>query len=118
LIGGICWIGDVPALRIAMVGVPPLLADLVQHGLASRTAGVAVTEIADLQRAAARLRDAGADVVVLGPAAPPEDAMLIRRILPDAQVLTVSSDLARLVDLDTGADVTFTPDALFEYLRR
>jgi len=108
----------VPAFRIAMVEVPPLLADLIRHGLAIRTAGVAVSEIADLQNAATRLRDAGADVVVLGPAASPDDAMLIRRILPGAQVLTVSPDLSRLVDLDTGNAVPFTPDALAEYVRR
>ena len=95
-----------------------MLAGLIRRGLASRIADVAVSEIADLQHAAARLRDAGADVVVLGPAAPPADAMLIRRIVPGAQVLTVSSDLARLVDLDTGAGVAFTSDALAEYMRR
>jgi hypothetical protein len=95
MIGGACRIGDVPALRIALVGVPLLLADLIRHGLASRIADVAIAEIADLQNAAARLRDAGADVVVLGPAAPPQDAILIRRILPGAQVLTVSPDFAR-----------------------
>jgi hypothetical protein len=101
-----------------MVGVPPLLAGMIRHGLASRIPGVAISEIADLQHAAARLRDAGADVAILGPAAPPEDAMLIRKIVPGAQLLTVSSDLARLVDLDTGDGVAFTPDALAEYMRR
>jgi hypothetical protein len=117
MIGGACRIADVPALRIALMGVPLLLADLIRHGLANRIADVAIAEIADLQTAAARLRDAGADVVVLGPAAPPQDAILIRGILPGAQVLSVSSDLARLVDLDSGDSVEFTPDALAAYMR-
>src|SRR5690348_10559343 len=101
-----------------MVVVPPLLAGLIRHGLASRIAGVTVTEIADLHHAATRLRDAGADVVVLGPAAPPGDAAVIRRILPDTRVLTVSPDLTRLVELDSGNRFEFTPDALAEYMRR
>jgi hypothetical protein len=46
------------------------------------------------------------------------DASLIRKILPCAQVLTVSADLALLVDLDTGEREAFTPDTLAEHLRR
>jgi hypothetical protein len=97
-----------------MVVVPPLLAGLIRHGVGSRVADVTVTELADLDHTAARLRDTGADLVIVGPAAPATDAALIRRILPHARVLTVSADLARLVDLDTGEGVAFTPDALVD----
>jgi hypothetical protein len=89
----------------------------MRHGLGSRIACISVTELADLHDAA-RLRDTGADVVIVGPSAPAADTTLIRGILPRAQVLTVSPDLAQLVDLDTGARAPFTPDALVECLRR
>ena len=100
-----------------MVVVPPLLAGLIRHGLGSRIACINVTELADPQDAA-RLLDTDADVVIVGPTATAAGATLIRRILPRAQVLTVSPDLAHLVDLDTGARAAFTPDALVECLRR
>jgi hypothetical protein len=106
------------SLRIAMVGVPALLADIIRRGLASRVGGVTVTELAGLQDAAVRLREIGPDVVLVGPAAQRMDATPIRTILPHAQVLTVSADLSQLVDLDTGEHQAFTPDALAEHLRR
>ena len=101
-----------------MVGVHALLADIIRHGLGSRVGGVTVTELAGLQNAAMRLREIDPDVVIVGPAAQRMDARLIRTILPYAQVLTVSADLALLVDLDTGEHEAFTPDALAEHLRR
>lgn len=100
------------ALHIAMVVVPPLLTGLIRHCVETRIADVAVTEVADLHHAAARLRDTGADIVIIGPSVPASDATLIRRILPEARVLTVSADLTRLVDLDTCEAVALTPDAL------
>jgi hypothetical protein len=110
--------GQVSGLRIAMVVVPPLLADLIRHGLDSRVADVTVTELSDLQHAYARLREIGADVVIVGPSAPAADATLIQGILPRAQVLAVSPDLSQLVDLDTGEPAAFTPDTLADRLRR
>jgi hypothetical protein len=101
-----------------MVVVPPLLADIVRHGLCSRIADVTITDLADLQHAPARLRDTDADVVIVGPSAPTADATLIRKILPYARVLTVSPNLSQLVDFDSGARVEFTLDALVECLRR
>jgi hypothetical protein len=101
-----------------MVVVPPLLADLIRHGLGSRVKGVILTELPDVQTAYAYLRETGADVVIVGPAAPAAEATLIRSVLPSARVLTVSSDLSQLVDLDADEPAAFTPDALAEWLRR
>jgi len=101
-----------------MVVVPPLLADLIRHGLASRIDAVTVTEFSDLQHACTRLREIGADVVIVGPSAPQADTALIHRIVPRAQVLTISADLSQLVDLDTGEPAAFTPDTLADRLRR
>jgi hypothetical protein len=101
-----------------MVVVPPLLADLIRHGLGRRVEGATVAELSDLQTAYAYLRETGADVVIVGPAAPAAEAMLIRTVLPGAQVLTVSPDLSQLVDLDSDEPSAFTPDALADRLRR
>jgi hypothetical protein len=95
-----------------------LLADLIRHGLTARVGAVSVTEIADDQQTAARLREIGPEIVIVGPAAQPADAALIRTILPDARLLAVSQDLSRLIDLDTGESDTFTADALADRLRR
>jgi hypothetical protein len=108
----------VPGPRIAMVVVPPLLADLIRHGLSSRVIGATIAELPDVQTACTQLREAGADVVIVGPAAPVAGARLIRTVLPDAQVLTVSPDLSQLVDLDAAEPAAFTPDALADRLRR
>jgi hypothetical protein len=108
----------VPGLRIAMVLVPPLLADLIRHGLDSRVEGVVVIELPDLQTASAYLRDSGADVLIVGPSALAAEVTLIRAVLPGARVLTVSSDLSQLVDLDADEPTAFTPDALADRLRR
>jgi hypothetical protein len=108
----------VPELRIAIVGVPALLADIIRHGLGSRVGGVTVAELAGPQNAAVRLREIDPDIVIVGPADQRMDASLIRTILPHVQVLTVSADLSLLVDLDTGEHGAFTPDALAERLRR
>jgi hypothetical protein len=101
-----------------MVTVPALLADIIRHGLKSRVERVVVTEFADLQHALVRLREISPDVVIVGPSSQAADASLIRKILPRAQVLTVTPDLAQLIDLDTGERTAFTPDALAEWLRR
>jgi hypothetical protein len=116
--GDLAGRAQVPKLRIAMVGVHALLADIIRHGLESRVGAVTVTELAGLQDADMRLREIDPDVVIVGPAAQRMDASLIRKILPFAQVLTVSADLALLVDLDTGEREAFTPDTLAEHLRR
>jgi hypothetical protein len=109
--------GHVSGLRIAMVVVPPLLADLIRHGLDSRIGGAAVIELSDLQHAYTRLHEIAADVVIVGPSAAAQ-ARLIQKILPGTQVLTVSPDLSRLVALDTGEPVAFTLDDLADRLRR
>ena len=95
-----------------------MLADIIRHGLESRVGAVTVSNLAGLQNADMRLHEIDPDVVIVGPAAQRTDAGLIRKILPYAQVLTVSADLALLVDLDSGEHEAFTPDALAEHLRR
>ena len=72
----------VAALHLAMVVVPPLLTGLIRHCVGTRIAEIAVTEVADLHHAAARLRDTGADVRLSLAHAPAEDATLIRRVRP------------------------------------
>jgi hypothetical protein len=108
----------VPELRIAIVALPPLLADIIRHGVRSRVRAATLTELADGQQASVRLREIGPDVVILGPAAEYLDATAVRTILPHARVLTVSADLSHLVDLGTGERAAFTPDALAARLRR
>jgi len=107
-----------PDLRIAMVAVPALLADIIRRGLNSRIEGVTITELANLQHTSARLREINPDVVIVGPAAHPTDARLILTLLPHARVLAVSDDLSQLIDLDTGEHEALTADALTERLRR
>jgi hypothetical protein len=101
-----------------MVVVPPLLADLIRHGLGSRIVGVTFTQLADLEDAYTRLRRVGADVIIIGPSVRKADATLIQELVPRAQVLTVSADLSQFVDLCTGEIAPFTPDALADRLRR
>jgi hypothetical protein len=96
--------------------VPPLLTGLIRHCVDTRITDAAVTEVADLRHAAAVLRDIGVDVVIIGPSASASDTMLIRGIVPDTRVLTISDDFTRLVDLDAGEAMAFTSDALVSCL--
>lgn len=108
--------GQVTALRIGLLMVPPLLTGLIRHCVDTRIIDVAVTEVADLRHAAAVLRNTGTNVVIVGPSTSASDTMLIRGIVPDARVLTISTDLTRLVNFDTGEAVAFTSDALVNCL--
>lgn len=101
-----------------MLMMPPLLADLIRHVLTRRVGPVAAIELAEMRDSGERLRVFAPDAVILGPAARPADAAPIRNLLPKAQILLVSHDLARLVDLDTGEDGAFAPDALADRLLR
>jgi hypothetical protein len=99
-----------------MIMVPRLLADLVRQGLSSRVGGATVSEVADLQHA--RLREINPNIVIIGSSARSADTALIRTVLPHARLLTVSSDLSRLIDLDSGENEALTSDALAARLRR
>jgi hypothetical protein len=101
-----------------MVMVPPLLADLIRHGLSGRVGPVIAVEFAEFEDIATRLREFAPDVVIVGPSARPFDAAALRALLPEPQILAVSRDLSHLVDLDTSEDDAFTPDALADRLRR
>ena len=67
-------------LRAVLVTVPPLLADLIRHGLTSRAALLIVGELADPASAYAQFRALSPDVVIIGPAGGtrPVDAALVR----------------------------------------
>jgi hypothetical protein len=105
-----------PGLRIAVVALPALLAELIQHGLCGRMGSVSIIGLADLQRPSKRLIQA--DVVIVSHSVRPALADLIRTILPDAKILRISSDLSQLVDVESGESNTFTFDALAGRLRR
>jgi hypothetical protein len=94
-----------------------LLADLIRHGLDSRIGGATIIEFSDLQHVYASLHQIAADVVIVGPSAAAQ-ATLIQRFVPCARVLTISTDLSRLIDLDTGEPAPFTLDELADRLRR
>ena len=100
-----------------MVGVRPLLADLIRHGLDSRIGVATFIEFSDLQHAYTRPHRIAADVVIVGPSAEAQ-ATLIQRLLPRALVVTISPDLSRLIDLDKGEPAAFTLDELADRLRR
>jgi hypothetical protein len=100
--------------------VPPLLADLTRHVLASRVGLSVVAEINDPAIAAARLLELAPDVVIIGTAAvarQPNPAQ-VRLLLPRARVLAVSSDLAQLFGPGDDDVNEFTPDVLVQCLRR
>jgi hypothetical protein len=107
----------VSRLRIAMVGVRPLLADLIRHGLDSRIGGATFIELSDLQHAYTCLHEIAAEVVIVGPSAAAQ-ATLIQRLLPRALVLTISPNLSRLIGLDRAEPAPFTLDELADRLRR
>jgi hypothetical protein len=108
--------GRVSGLQIAMVSLAPLLADLIRHGLDNRIGSATFVEFSDLQHAT-RLQVIAPDVVIVGALAAAQ-TMRIQRLFPRAKMLTISPDLAWLVDLDTGEPAAFTLDELANCLRR
>jgi hypothetical protein len=108
---------NVSGLRIAIVGVSPLLADLIRYGLDSRIGDATIFELSDLQHAYTCLHEIAAEVVILGPSAAAQDT-LIQRLLPRALVLIISPDLSRLIGLDRAEPAPFTLDELADRLRR
>jgi len=82
-----------------LVNVPPLLAGLIRRVAAAR--GLTLTETADF---------AAADVIILGPAAPPPPPGPV-------PVLTISSDLGHIIGPTPADRAPFTPDNLARLLR-
>jgi DNA-binding NarL/FixJ family response regulator len=107
-------------LRAVLVTMPPLLADLIRHVLASRVGVSIVAEINDPAIAAAQLRELAPDAVIIGPSAVVRqlDAAQVRLLLPGARVLAVSADLARLFGPGEDDVNEFTPDVLAQCLLR
>ena len=111
----------VKEFRAVLVMVPPLLADLIRHVVASRAeaSGFAlsiVAEICNPTDIGERLRELDPDIVIVGSAGA---ALLIdaAAIVPRARVLTLSADLARILGPGKGESVAFTPEVLVESLR-
>jgi hypothetical protein len=111
----------VKEFRAVLVMVPPLLADLIRHVVASRAeaSGFAlsiVAEICNPTNIGERLRRLDPDIVIVGSAGA---ASLIGAavIVPRARVLTLSADLAHIHGPGKGESVAFTPEVLAESLR-
>jgi hypothetical protein len=103
----------VAEVRVALVAVPPFLADLIRRVVATRagTARLIIEEIGDSGESPSGLPPA---IVILGPAAaapwvgPP--------LPPAARVLSLSPDLTRLLGPGQGDSAPLTPDVLAERL--
>jgi hypothetical protein len=112
----------VKEFRAVLVMVPPLLADLIRHVVASRVEASVfalsiVEEISDPTDIGPRLRALDPDIVIVGPAGA---ALLIDAaaiVPPRARVLTLSADLARILGPGKGESVAFTPEVLAGSLR-
>jgi chemotaxis response regulator CheB len=110
----------VPELRVLLVTVPPMLADLVGRVLTSRVGLSIISEIAEPGATVESLRNLAPDVVIIGPTtnAQPLSAAVVRGTLPHARVLTLSADLSRLFGPGEDDVAEFTPDTLADCLRR
>jgi AmiR/NasT family two-component response regulator len=110
----------VPAPRAVLVAMPHLLADIIRRVLVGRAGFAIVTEIAEPQGIAGRLRELAPDVVIIGrtQALASIDADAVRAILPRASVLALSADLRLIAGPEKDAIAEFTADTLAELLRR
>jgi hypothetical protein len=85
-------------LRVAFVGAPPLLIDVIQTVLSSRFGIAVVAKINEIETVPGALPNIAPDVVIVGPAADSGQLnALLRTLLPSARVLTVSADLLQLL---------------------
>jgi hypothetical protein len=110
-----------PELRVALVMVPPLLADLITATVAARLARAGVrlstfTVPAIVTHPAAPPGSTAADAAILGPG---DAARAIARTLfaPAMPMLRLSANLTRLLGPRPGDSAPFTPEVLAERLR-
>jgi hypothetical protein len=82
-----------PRLRIVLMMVPRLLADMIRNVLARADGPPWVEECASLDTSPEYLASLAADAIILGPAATGIDAAIIRSALPHVRVLSLSPDL-------------------------
>jgi hypothetical protein len=108
-----------PARRAVLLGLPPLLAELVRHVTTGRAGLSIIAEIADLETAAERMLDLAPDVVIIGPAATSRNlsAARVRSMLPRARVLALSADFTRLFGPGEDDVNEFTSENLVDSLR-
>jgi hypothetical protein len=122
--GGAVWrighfiqeIRQVPGLRAASVGIPPLLADIIRKALTSRVDVDVMVEIAMSPHLIEHLKAFDPDVVVIacGPDGDTNLATKVAAALMHAKVIIVSED-ARYI-LNAGDECEFTADALADLL--
>lgn len=101
-----------PSPRAVLVMVPPLLADMIQAVLSSRT-DIEIAAVFDgVGDLASCMREIAPEIVIVGaaPAAPSREQ--VRSWLPDARVFTLSADLRSLEGPDAGQDTELAPDAI------
>jgi hypothetical protein len=109
-------IRQVPGLRAASVGIPPLLADIIRKALTSRVDVDVMVEIPVSPHLIEHLKRFDPDVVVIT-CDPDGDMNLAARVaaaLMRAKVVMVSED-ARYI-LNAGNEREFTADALADLL--
>jgi hypothetical protein len=103
-------------LRAVLVMMPPLLAGLVRNVVAVRfkqaDAQLAIVEeISDLEHLPQRLGATKPDLLIIGPASDASQKVAAS-IAAHTPVLTVSSNLNRILGPGPTDEVAFTPDAL------
>jgi hypothetical protein len=104
-----------PALRAALVLVPPLLADLVRQVLAGRAPHVCVVaEFSDPGRVIDELRGINVDVVLLGSGISRQHA--IGALASHTSVVSLSADLSELAGPGGNEHIPFTTDNLIRLL--
>ena len=109
-----------PELRVVLVMVPPLLADLIRHALAARFPAAGAIQLS-VSTATGDPRDIGWSisprmhhVAILGPGA----GDLHRTAWPSGvTVLTLSPDLSQILGPDPADREPLTPDGLARRLR-
>ena len=109
-------IRQVPGLRAASVGIPPLLADIIRKALTTRVNIGEMVEIAVSPRLIERLQRLDPDVVVItcGTHGDTSLAATVGAALPRAKIVILSED-ARHV-LDAGNERELTADTLADLL--
>jgi hypothetical protein len=100
-----------PNLRILLIEMAPLLADLIRS--ASEGRGVPAIFLMDTQTAP----ELAPDVVILGPDAAADAQTAFMRRFPKARVLSLAADLSRLRGPGADEECELTLDSLVERVR-
>ena len=85
-----------PRLRVVLMMVPRLLADMIRCVLTSADIASVAGEYTSVDTRAEFLSSLDTDAIILGPAATETDATTIRMALPRVRVLSLPPDLRSL----------------------